>query len=308
MEFWSPRYLADALDLLDRSSDSVCICAGLTHLLRFYSQFPDNTPEALDGVIHVGDVPSLNECREETGKYSLGSTARISELEADSFLARHAAAVWDSAKMTSTPQIRNRRSLGGELAWGSLHSPLITSLMAYDAEVRIRRAARSEEMAYEETLDLMDFYTDNFERSNSAGRRLLTRKACLGPRDLIIKVSIPESSYLKPGHFSFIRALTPKISTENPGVLVAVRGQIQGGSLIRAQFVVSGTWISSCRDEIPLEGVKLKPNEFFEKLYHFCDRYPLENYRLAGPNARQLSIILFGLMKEGFGQFMGYHP
>lgn len=307
VEFWSPRYLSDALELLDRSSDSVCISAGLTHILRFYTKFPDKSPDSLDGVIHIGDIPSLGECREETGKYSLGATTRFLDIQNDRFIAQHCAAIWDAARISSTPQIRNRRTVGGELAWGSFHSALIASLMAFDAEVRIRRAARSGEVAFEETIDLFHFYKkENLKRVNHKARSLESRAADLGPRDLLVKACIPETAFRKPGHFSFVRTLTPKISTENPGVVVAVRGQAQNGQLVRAQFVVAGPWIRTLREEIPLEGVRLRPNEFFEKLYNFCDRFPFENYRMAGPSGKQLSLMIFGLMKEGFSSFLGY--
>ena len=82
--------------------------------------------------------------------------------------------------------------------------------------------------------------------------------------------------------------------------MVAVRGVIQSGVLSEAQFVASGLWMKSLKEEIPLEGTKMRPEIFFEKLYHFCDRFPFEPYRIAGPSSRQLGTIVFGLLKEGF--------
>lgn len=306
MEFHNPKYLTDAFEVLDQSSDSIVICAGLTHLLRFYADFPFSPGNsAPEGVVHIGDLHSLAEMKEENNRYSLGATASVTDIENDSYLSRYAPAIWEAARTTSTPQIRNRRTLGGEVAWGSFHSPLIAALSAFDAEVRVRRVAQQDQMAHEENIDLAEFYVDSIERRNSAGQLMKCRKADLATRDLIQKLCIPHDRLRRPGTFSFFRALNPKISTENSGVVVAVHGQAQNGVLTRAQFVASGVWMSTLKDEIPLEGTKLKPGIFFERLFHFCDRYPIEPYRLSGPSAKQLGQIVFGLLKDGFSYMMG---
>ena len=305
MEFYNPKYYADALEILDRSSDSMVICAGLTHLLRFYQDFPSSLEAQPESILHIGDVQGFSDIKEEHSKFVMGSTTRICDIEKDPFIGQFGAAIWDAAHHTSTPQIRNRRSLGGELAWGSFHSGLIASLMAYDAEIRIRRAVGDYELAKEDIMDLCSFYHGLLERKNSRGGGLKCRKTILRPRDLILKIAIGVEQFRRPGSFSFFRMLTPKISTENPGVVVAVKGVSQNGMLVNAQFVASGVWMSTVKESIPLEGTKLKPGIFFEKLYHFCDRYSFESERLSGPSPRQLSLIVFGLLKEGFSQLIG---
>lgn len=297
--------MQECLEILDGQSDSIVLCAGMTHLMRFYTEFPEGSSHPPDGVLYLGKVQSLSETREETGKLSIGSTCKLSELETHDFLVRHCPGIWQAAAATSTPQIRNMRTVGGELAWGSFHSPLIASLLAYDAEVRVRRVARDSTMAFEETMDLLDFYDGHLTRDNLKGRTLQCRKARLSPRDLVIKVSIPENSFRRPGSFGFFRSLKPKISTENPGLVVAVRGIAQSGSLARAQVVVAGPWIETLKVELPLEGSKLRPNVFFEKLYQFCDRFPFHKARRSGPEADQMGLMIFGLMKDGFAGYMG---
>lgn len=306
-QFYNPKYLVEAFDLLDRHSDSVVIAGGMTHLLRFYPDFPRSSggsEDLAEAVLHVGDLLALSECKEEIGKFSLGSTARVSYLAQEDFLARHIPAVWEAAIQTSTPQIRNRRTLGGELVWGSYHSPLITSLLAYDSEVRIRRASTPDVMAHEESFDLLHFYEESLERELPRGEKLICRKSLIAPRDLVIKVSIPEKHYKQNGHFSFFRSLTPKISTENPGVVVAVRGAIQNGTLLYAKFVASGPWMWTLREDLPLEGTKAKASVLFEKLYQFCDRYSFDSYRREGPSSAQLSLMVFGLLKEGLTPYL----
>lgn len=303
--FYNPKYLTEAFDVLDRHSDSIVVCGGLTHLLRFYPHFPEGPADGVDGVLHVGDLAGLAECKEEVGKFSLGATCRISALNTDDYLIRNANAIWEATQQTSTPQIRNRRTLAGELAWGSYHSPLTAALLAYDAEIRIRQPAQKDVMAREESCDLLHFYDEQLERELPHGEKLICRKSRLGPRDLIMKVSIPEKNIKQPGSFSFCKSLTPKISTENPGVAVSVRGVISSGTLTCAKFVASGPWMWTLREEIPLEGTKAKASVLFEKLYQYCDRYPFEHFRReGGPSAAQLSLIIFGLLKEGLTPYV----
>ncbi len=303
--FYNPKYLTEAFDILDKHSESLVISGGMTHLLRFYPHFPSGPSEPVDGVLHVGDLQALAECKEEVGKFSLGATTRISSLAGEDFLVRNANAIWEAAAQTSTPQIRNRRTLAGELVWGSYHSPLTAALLAYDAEIRIRRPAQKDQMAHEESFDLLEFYDEKLERELPHGEHLVCRKSKVSPRDLVIKVSIPEKHYHQSGHFSFYRSLTPKISTENPGVVLALRGVIQNGILVYAKFVASGPWMWTMREEIPLEGTKAKASILFEKLYQFCDRYPFEHFRReGGPSAAQLSLIVFGLLKEGLTPYV----
>lgn len=305
MEFISPKYLSETFERLDRSSDQIVICAGLTHLLRFYHEFPYGPHDTPEAVLHIGDVSSLSEIGESSDYYELGSTARVSDIVAHQALAQYVSAVWDAARLTSTPQIRNQRTLGGELAWGSYHSPLIAALMAVDAEVEVRKAASKDLPGREENYDLAEFYDEDLERINSRGRKLRGRRAYLSPRDLILSIGIPKAVVRRNGAFSFFKAIKPKISTENSGLVVAVSGAIVSGMLSRAQFVVSGPWIKTLKDEIPLEGTRMKPEIFFEKLFHFFDRYPLAKSRRSGPSEKQLRQMIFGLLKEGFSPFIG---
>lgn len=304
-EFYNPKHLTDAFEILDRHSDALVISGGMTHLLRFYPEFPLGPSEPVEGVLHVGDLLSLAECKEEVGKYSLGSTTRISSLLKEDVLVRKANAIWEAAYQTSTPQIRNRRTLAGELVWGSYHSPLTAALLAFDAEARVRKPAVGDQPAREESFDLLEFYDEHLERELQSGEKLICRKSKMSPRDLMIKVSISEKVIKQAGQFSFCRSLTPKISTENPGVVVSCRGVIQNGVLIYAKFVASGPWMWTMKEELPLEGCKAKSSVLYEKLYQFCDRYPFEHFRReGGPSAAQLSLMVFGLLKEGLSPYV----
>lgn len=305
MQFWSPKYLTEAFDILDQAQSPVLIGAGLTHLLRFYPRLPDGVDSHYSGLLHIGEIAALSEVKEEHAKYSLGAGLKIFELESDMFLARYLPSVWEAARLTSTPQIRNSRTLGGEMAWASFHSPLVTALMSFDAQVKIRRVKDKEGRIAEDSLSLFDFYQDSLERRNEHGHVNHCRKTALRDNDLILKICINEEDYRRNGSFSFLKCLAPKISTENPGVVVAVRGQAQNGTLVWAKLVASGPWMNTLSADIPLEGTKLRPNVFFEKLYQWSDRYPYEQYRRGGPNGKQLGLMVFGLLKEGFSSMLG---
>lgn len=303
IEFLNPKYLSDAFDRIDKSGNQIKICSGMTHLLRFYSNFPEEFSGKYKAIMHVGDLNALAECHEEHGNYSLGATCRISSLEKDSYLMRYAPSIVDAAKVTSTPQIRNRRSLGGEIAWGAFHSPLIVSLMALDAEIRVRFRGSP---GREETMDLEKFYDGTLERKNSEGRTLINRKARSESQNLVLKLMLSERRLRRPGNFEFFRALQPKISTENSGVVVAVSGYQHNGIIQEAQMVAAGCWMWNLKTKLPLEGVRMTDVNIYEKLYAFCERYSFDKARREGPSGGQLGLIVFGLLKEGFGALLGH--
>ena len=304
MEFYNPQYLSDAFQIIDEHGSKLKICSGMTHLLRFYPNFPEGVREGLHDVLHVGDVIGLSDYREENGKYMIGSTVRIADMATDTYLARYAPSIIDAAYSTSTPQIRNRRTIGGEIAWGSYHSPLVATLLALEAKVRVRKMADDQKQAREETYALSEFYDGERERQTESGL-IVHRKARINSHDLILKVILPKDSLHRTGTFSFFRALMPKISTENSGIVVAVRGIAQNGMIHSAQLVASGVWMNSMIEPLPLEGVKMNDAHVYEKLYSYCERYPFDKFRRSGPSGSQLGLIVFGLLKEGFAGLLG---
>ncbi len=304
MEFVNPHYLSEVYEAMDSRGAELKICAGMTHLLRFYNQFPRELDPKYKGILHIGHLEALSECREEYKRYIIGATARICDLEVDPFVLRYAPALAAAASATSTPQVRNRRTVGGELSWGAYHSPLIVTLAALEAQVRIRFRGKSGEPGREEVMDIEKFYDGERERIGADGKKLVCRNAVTNSENLLMKVILPEDSLHRAGGFNFYRSLTPKISTENSGIVLAVSGYAQSGIIQSAQMVVSGLWIWPLKVRLPLEAVKLQEHLVFEKLHSFCERYSLEKFRREGPPAAQLSLVLFGLLKEGFSQLL----
>lgn len=305
MEFISPQFLSEAYEILDRRGHELKICAGMTHVLRFYPRFPEELSHKFKGILHVGQLSALSECREETGRYVIGATAPIASLISDPYIGRYAPALVDAAYATSTPQVRNRRTIGGEIAWGSYHSPLITTLLALDAHIRVRLRAQNGLPGHEENLELNQFYIGKQTRISKSSRQVLNREPKTQSQNLILKIILSEDSLHRPGTFSFFRALTPKLSTENSGVVIAVSGVVQNGMIQSAKIVASGFWIWTLQERLPIEGIRMSDPMLFEKLYSWCDRYNLESYRREGPSASQLGLVIFGLLKEGFSALLG---
>lgn len=305
MEFLNPHYLSEVYELMDSRGGELKICGGMTHLLRFHSDFPRGLDSKYKGILNVGHLEALKECREEYKRYVVGANTTISQLEFDPYLLKYAPAIAMAARETSTPQIRNRRTVGGELAWGAYHSPLIVTLMALDAQVRIRFRMEGAQAGREETISLSDFYDGERERISADGDKLLTRASVTKSENLLMKVVLPEESLHRTGGFSFFIGLTPKISTENSGIVLSVSGEISHGAIQSAQVVASGLWLWPLKTRLPLESVKLQEHLIYERLHSFCERYSLEKFRRSGPSAPQLGLVFFGLLKEGFAQFLG---
>lgn len=305
LEFISPQYLNEVYELLDKRGQELKICAGMTHLLRFYPQFPNEIAGDYKGILHVGHLAALSESREEAGRYIIGATSPIGNFMKDPYIARYAPALVDAAYATSTPQVRNRRTVGGEIAWGSYHSPLISTLLALDAHVRVRYRGQNGQPGYEENIELNDFYAGKQTRISKSGRQMVNREPKTKSQNLIVKVVLSEEKLHRSGSFSFFRALTPKLSTENSGVVIAVSGVVQNGVIQQARLVASGLWIWTLQERLPIEGIRMSDSALYEKLYSFCDRYSLDSYRREGPSAAQLGMVIFGLLKEGFAGLLG---
>lgn len=305
MEFLSPQYLSEALEILDSRGHELKICSGMTHVLRFYSRFPEELSDKFKGILHVGNLAALSESREETGRYVIGSTATLSSLQSDPYIARYAPALIDAAMSTSTPQVRHRRTVGGEIAWGAYHSPMITTLLSMDAHIRIRFRGDSHSPGREETVEIAQFYTGKQSRISKSGRTVINREAKTGSQNLILKVVLSDERLHRSGNFGFFRGLTPKMSTENSGVVVAVSGVAQNGIIQSARMVASGSWMWTLSERLPLEGMRMSDTQIFEKLYSFCDRYSFDASRREGPSGGQLGLVVFGLLKEGFSGLLG---
>ncbi|MCR4429074.1 MAG: xanthine dehydrogenase family protein subunit M [Caldiserica bacterium] len=137
-EFFKPKNLEEALKLASQFSDRVRLAAGCTNLL------PDVHSGKLQDFVFVDiyDLQELKGIKKENGTISLGSCTTISEICESDLLKKEAPILHEAAFRFADPVVRNRATVGGNLAFASPASDMSVSLLVLDAVVLSRSLDR----------------------------------------------------------------------------------------------------------------------------------------------------------------------
>ena len=130
---YRPRRLEDALEMLAQRASDARLLAGGTDILV----------EAKDGRVPRGsllDVSAVEEMRgieERDSGLWIGAAATHTEMMESALVARYAPALAEACAVVGGPQIRNRGTLGGNLANASPAADTVPPLFAADAVVEV---------------------------------------------------------------------------------------------------------------------------------------------------------------------------
>jgi len=137
-DYVSPATLTDALDALAAVGSDACVVAGGTDLL----------PQMRGGVRSPGLLVDLRrlplrDIVQDGQTVTIGACVTHAQIAASGLLARHFPALVAACRVVGGPSIRNRGTLGGNLAHASPAADTAPPLLAYDAEViTVSRAGR----------------------------------------------------------------------------------------------------------------------------------------------------------------------
>ncbi len=134
MEFIQPQNIQEALRALKRWGKKGMVVAGGTNLL------PDLrakkiSPEAL---IDLSRIDSLSFIKVEEGGIRIGALTPIAEIAASKILRNRASILCEAARKLGNPLVRNRATLGGNLAKASPAADTAVPLLALDACVEVQ--------------------------------------------------------------------------------------------------------------------------------------------------------------------------
>lgn len=132
--------------------------------------------------ISLERIKSLHEISCRDGILSIGSMVTMDELEMSTAVRENVFALWQAAIDVGGPQIRNRATIGGNIAAASPSSDCVTPLMALNARIIVFGLQGRHQIA------LRDLYTGYLQ-------------TLLKPDELIISVDIP----IVPGQISAFR-------------------------------------------------------------------------------------------------------
>jgi aerobic carbon-monoxide dehydrogenase medium subunit len=169
-DYHRPRSLDEALALLRNKSDAKILAGGqsLIPAMRFRLATPET-------VIDINGVPQLDFIEERADHLAIGALTREHSLEDSKAIRERYPLLFDTAKVIADPLVRNRATVGGNIAHADPANDHPATMLAYDAKV-IARGATGERV-----IPIDQFFTGLFENS-------------LKPGEILTEIRIP-----KPG-------------------------------------------------------------------------------------------------------------
>ena len=132
-EYFSPRTVDEALELLARHGDAAKILAGGQSLLPMM-KLRIASPSYL---IDVNGIGSLTGLRRVGERLVLGALCRHADIETSPLVRKHVPIMLDAANLTADVQVRNRGTVAGSLAHADPAGDWPAALLALDTAVTI---------------------------------------------------------------------------------------------------------------------------------------------------------------------------
>jgi carbon-monoxide dehydrogenase medium subunit len=173
-DYHAPKTLDEAIALLGRLGDTAKILAGGQSLIPAM-RFRLAAPETL---VDIGRIRDLAYVEERGDHLAIGAMTRENALEASPAVAASYPLLLDTAKVIADPVVRNKATVGGNLAHADPANDHPATMLAYGAQIIARGAAGTR------TIAIDDLFVGLFETS-------------LKPGEILTEVRIP-----KPGKSS----------------------------------------------------------------------------------------------------------
>ena len=173
-DYHAPKTLDEAIALLGRLGDTAKILAGgqsLIPAMRFRLAAPDT-------LVDISRIRDLAYVEERGDHLAIGAMTREHALEASPVVAASYPLLLDTAKVIADPLVRNKATVGGNLAHADPANDHPATMLAYGAQVVARGASGTR------TIGIDDLFVGLFETS-------------LKPGEILTEIRIP-----KPGKAS----------------------------------------------------------------------------------------------------------
>lgn len=130
-DYHAPNTLAEAVALLERYGEAAKVLSGgqsLLPLLKLRLGYADH-------LVDIGRVPGLEYIKEEDGYLKVGGATREAALERSDLIRSKYPILLDTALVVADPLVRNRATVGGNLAHGDPGNDHPATMLALGAEV-----------------------------------------------------------------------------------------------------------------------------------------------------------------------------
>ncbi len=201
-DFLAPKSLNAALRAIHTKGRSYKLLAGGTKLI----------PDLRDGnvapplVVDLGGIQALRYIKEEKGMVKIGSMSTLADLLDSRVIKKAAPVLWEAAYHFAGALVRNRATVGGNLADASPAADSAVPLLALKAQVKLQK------LQSQRTIALEKFFVDY-------------RKSALKPGEILTEVSFlvpPPGS--KQGYFKLGRRNGMAISVASVAALLKMKG------------------------------------------------------------------------------------
>jgi aerobic carbon-monoxide dehydrogenase medium subunit len=161
-DYHAPKTLDEAVALLARLGDTAKILAGgqsLIPAMRFRLAAPD-------ALVDIGRIRDLSYIEERGDHLAIGALTREHALEASAVVAKSYPLLLDTAKVIADPLVRNKATIGGNLAHADPANDHPATMLAYGAQI-VARGPRGTR-----TVAIDDLFVALFETSLAQGEIL----------------------------------------------------------------------------------------------------------------------------------------
>jgi carbon-monoxide dehydrogenase medium subunit len=172
-DYHAPTTLTEAIALLQRHGDLAKVLSGGQSLLPLLKL----RVGAAGHLVDIGRIPGLEYIKEEDGFLKIGGRTRESELERSEIIRSKYPILHDTARVIADPLVRNRATIGGNLAHADPANDHPATMLALGAEVTATGAKG------QRTIPIGQFFTGLFSTALTADEILTEiRVPILPPR------------------------------------------------------------------------------------------------------------------------------
>jgi len=132
-QYFAPRKIEEALEILSKYGKKIKVIAGGTDLLI---QYYDRLYE-VNGWLDLKNIKELKDIRINKNQIKIGAMVTHAQLEKSAEIKKYFPVLSQAAADIGSPQIRNRGTIGGNIVNASPAGDLLAPLMAYKAKFKL---------------------------------------------------------------------------------------------------------------------------------------------------------------------------
>jgi len=170
-DYHAPASLAEAIGLLQQHGDDAKVLSGGQSLLPLLKLRLASTGHLVD----IGRIPGLEYIKEEGGYLKIGGRTRESALERSDLIRKKYPILYDTTMVIADPIVRNRATVGGNLAHADPANDHPATMIALGAEVVVTGAKG------ERTIPIDRFFTGLFSTALAPGEILTEIRVPVAP-------------------------------------------------------------------------------------------------------------------------------